>query len=108
MREASLNSSLYEGKRDLLERTLLVLSEIDNTMVFQGANYQFSPSKFDGIMIGIANNLDYYENNVDDAASKISILDRDDLFKAASGVASNSRGRVTRRIARALEIFTHE
>ncbi|MBU4263448.1 MAG: DUF262 domain-containing protein [Proteobacteria bacterium] len=108
MKEASVNPTLYVGKRDLLERTLRVLSEINNNMVFQGANHQFSPSKFDGIMIGIANNLDFYEKNIDDAAQKISTLDEDGLFKAASGVASNSRGRVTRRIARALEIFTHE
>ncbi len=108
MKEASVNPTLYEGKRDLLERILLVLSKINNNMVFQGANHQFSPSKFDGIMIGIANNLDYYETHIDDATSKISTLDDDELFKAASGVASNSRGRVTRRIARALKIFTHE
>lgn len=108
MKEASANQSLYDGKKDLLERVLQVIKEIDNSTVFMGANHQFSPSKFDGIMIGIANNLDHYANNISDAANKISTLDSDELFKAASGVASNSRGRVTRRIVRALEIFNNE
>lgn len=108
MKEASENPTLYDGKRGILERTLEVLREIDNFNIFQGANHQFSPSKYDGIMIGIASKLDFFENNIDIASEKINTLDEDESFKAASGVASNSRGRVTRRIARAREIFDNE
>jgi uncharacterized protein with ParB-like and HNH nuclease domain len=108
MKEASENPNLYDGKRDIFERTLEVIRRINNSNIFQGANHQFSPSKFDGIMIGIASDLDYFENNIDVASEKISTLYEDELFKAASGVASNSRGRVTRRIARSREIFAHE
>ena len=50
----------------------------------------------------------YDKELIDIAAQKISTLDEDDLFKAASGVASNSRGRVTRRVERARQIFAHE
>lgn len=108
MKEASENPTLYDGKRAILERTLEVLRKIDNSNIFQGANHQFSPSKYDGIMIGIASDLDLFEKNIAVATEKITTLDEDELFKAASGVASNSRGRVTRRIARAREIFFHE
>ena len=105
MRSASTDSSLYSGNKQLLERTLTTLHSLEGEKLFQGANHQFSPSKFDGIMIGIAKNIERYQDDIDMVKDKISILGSDREFLAATGVGSNYKERVKKRISRALEIF---
>lgn len=105
MRAASLNHSLYEGRRELFLNVLSVVEAINDSNVFKGDNSQFSPSKFDGIMIGIAKHIQVYLRSPELAKEKIELLSRDPEFKAATGVASNYKERVKVRITRAGAIF---
>lgn len=57
MKKASEDISLYENKKELFLEVLNVVDRIGETKLFQGNNYQFSPSKYDAIMIGIAQNV---------------------------------------------------
>lgn len=105
MRNASADESLYEDNKALFERTLEVVNAVDNDKIFQGANHQFSPSKYDGIMIGIAKNIDHCEKDISWTSGKIDFLINDAEFISATGVASNYKERVKKRISRAQEIF---
>lgn len=107
MKAASEKHELYEGRKDLFLRTLKVLSRSGIEKVFQGANYQFSPSKYDGIMIGIAMNINHCETNPDFVKERIAQLDGDKEFKSATGVGSNYKERVKKRIKRAKTIFAN-
>jgi hypothetical protein len=107
MREASENRELYNGNKELFIRTLRAIKNADVEKVFQGANYQFSPSKYDGIMMGVASHIDRYEADKKNTAEKIQVLIEDTEFQAASGVASNYKERVKKRIAIAKRIFSN-
>jgi hypothetical protein len=108
MRAASEKHELYQGRKDLFLRTLKALSSAGVDKVFQGANYQFSPSKYDGIMIGIADNIEKCESDPTFVADRITRLDSDSDFKAATGVGSNYKERVKKRIERAKIIFAND
>ena len=108
MRAASEKHELYQGRKDLFLRTLDALSKAGIDKVFHGANYQFSPSKYDGIMIGIADNIENCESNPTFVADRIRRLDSDTDFKAATGVGSNYKERVKKRIERAKAIFAND
>jgi hypothetical protein len=108
MRAASERHELYQGRKDLFLRTLDALSKAGIDKVFQGANYQFSPSKYDGIMIGIAKNIENCESDPSFVAERIIRLDSDVDFKSATGVGSNYKERVKKRIERAKLIFAND
>jgi hypothetical protein len=105
MRVASSDSSLFAGNRDKFERTLQLIANSQIDRPFQGANHQFSPSKYDGIMVGISENLGHYEKHPDELEEKISTLANDTEFLEATGVASNYKERVKKRILRAKAVF---
>ncbi len=63
-------------------------------------------SLYDGVFNGIAEYIDMYETlSAKEINDRIEVLKNDDEFKKASGVASNYKERVKKRITRALEIF---
>lgn len=105
MRAASEKHELYQGMKELFLKTLEVLAGTKIDKVFQGANHQFSPSKYDGIMIGIAENIEQCSKDSAFVAERIQKLDVDAQFKAATGVGSNYKERVKKRIERAKVIF---
>ena len=105
MRKASLDHSLFQGNKELFFRTLKVIKETNIENVFQAGNYSFSPSRYDGIMMGIAYRIDSCEKNPRKAAEKIQQLVQDKEFLSATGVGSNYQTRVKKRIKRAKEIF---
>lgn len=108
MKAASENHSLYAGKKDLFISVLKVLAEIGDEKVFAGANHAFSPSKYDGIMHGIAKHIVKYSGDNDAAREKIETLISDEEFISATGTASNYKERVKKRIERAEAIFGDE
>ena len=105
MKKASYDHTLFQGNKELFLRTLKVVKKTNIEKVFHGANFQFSPSKYDGIMIGIAHRIDYFEKKPQKAAEKIQQLITDEEFISATGVASNYKERVKKRIKIAKEIF---
>lgn len=108
MKAAAEDHSLYDGRKDLFLSVVAVLSDIGDEKVFAGGNNAFSPSKYDGIMHGIAKHIDKYEKDHEAAKIKIEALIHDEEFISATGVASNYKERVKKRIERAEEIFGDE
>ena len=60
---------------------------------------------FEGISIGVALNVEQYEQRPDLLKEKIDLLKTDEQFKKLSGTASNSKRRVRNRLKRVTEIF---
>lgn len=108
MRKASEDHSVYDGNKDAFLKSVKLVKSCGVHHPFQGSNNQFSPSKYDGIMIGLSEKMDFYEEHPEELAKKIAILSKDKKFLAATGVASNYKERVKKRIARAKEIFKSE
>jgi uncharacterized protein with ParB-like and HNH nuclease domain len=105
MRRASSDHKLFQGSKNLFLRTLDVVKKTNIEKVFHGANHSFSPSRYDGIMMGIAYRIDSCEKKPKKVAEKIQQLVRDQEFLSATGVGSNYQTRVKKRIKRAKEIF---
>lgn len=106
MKEATKNQSEYVDKIDIFKRSVSLIAAIGRSAV-SGKNGQLSTSLYDGILNGVAANLDYYElHDLSVLESRINQLKEDDEFKKVSGVASNYKERTKKRISRALEIFS--
>ena len=80
---------------------------LDNESIFRNARNLFVPALFEGITIGIAQNIEKYRGNDALLRSKISIIKDDPDFKRFSGSASNSKSRIRNRLNRANEIFSN-
>jgi hypothetical protein len=105
MRKATKGEVDYKGHVDAFLRVLGVVQKVGRK-AFVGGNSAFSTSMYDGVFNGIAENIDYYERaNLEIIQSKIETLKNDPEFKAFTGVSSNYKERVKKRISRALEIF---
>jgi hypothetical protein len=63
------------------------------------------PALYEGIMIGLAQNLTIYKENIELLRKKIVELKTDNDFKKFSGSASNSRSRIKKRLSRVSTIF---
>jgi len=105
MRDASSNPEFYSGYAEIFEKTVELLAPLGND-IFRAGNNQFASSRYDGIMIGVARNIEYYEANQGEINGKIHQLVEDDTFKAATGVSSNYKQRVRARTQRGVEIFS--
>jgi uncharacterized protein with ParB-like and HNH nuclease domain len=96
---------------DELESTFINVLNLVNRLgddgVFRNKNATslFVPANFEGILIGIAQNIDKYTDNLELLREKIEQLKSDEIFKRYSGTASNSRSRIKNRLKRADEIF---
>lgn len=73
--------------------------------IFRNKKQSFVPSLYEGITIGIAQNLNLYQENIELLNRKITELKEDEDFKKFSGSASNSRSRIKKRLSRASTIF---
>jgi len=90
----------------LFDRTFNLISPL-GCEIFRGANGSFSSSYFDGITIGIARNIDFYEKErPENLKQKINELRDSDKFKKFMGTAASSKDRVMGRIRVAVEIFS--
>lgn len=105
MRMATKKEVNYKDNVDIFNRVLKVVKPIGRKAL-SGKNALFSTSLYDGVFNGIAGNIDYYEaESGETIQKKIDALKDDADFKAASGVSSNYKERVKKRISRALEVF---
>jgi|SRR5665647_263358 len=73
--------------------------------IFRNERNLFVPALFEGITIGVAQNLGRYLKDPDLLAQKMGLIKSDVDFKKFSGTASNSKSRVKNRLGRANEIF---
>ena len=95
----------YNDYEFLIIRVLELINQIGDDKIFRNASNLFVPAYFEGILIGVAQNIDKYAEDIELLKSKITQLKSDTDFKRYSGTASNSRSRIRNRLKRADEIF---
>jgi hypothetical protein len=95
----------YEGYEALLMRVLELVGSANDEKIFRNHRGFFVPAYFEGILIGVAQNIDKYTDNIDLLKTKITELKSDVEFRRFSGSASNSRSRIRNRLQRINQIF---
>ena len=105
MKMATKNEVNYETKEHIFNRVVGIVAPLGRSAL-SGKNGQFSTSLYDGIFNGVAENIEYYEQaDEGELREKVESLKDDEEFIKVSGVASNYKERVKKRIERALEVF---
>ena len=95
----------YNNYESLIIRVLELINQIGDDKIFRNASSLFVPAYFEGILIGVAQNIDQYAEDIELLKSKIVQLKNDTDFRKYSGTASNSRSRIKNRLRIADEIF---
>lgn len=106
--EKAVSSAAFnkEQYKDIFEEVIQMLNAIGNESTFRNDRNLFVPALFEGITIGIAQNIEKYRDNDELLKRKISEIKADVDFKRFSGSASNSKSRIRNRLYRANEIFS--
>ena len=106
MKETVENANFdYDVYESLIMRVLELIYQIEDNKIFRNERNLFVPAYFEGILIGVAQNIETYAENLELLKSKITQLKSDNDFKRYSGTASNSRSRIRNRLKRVDEIF---
>ena len=87
-------------------RVLELLSSVNDEKIFRNHRGFFVPAYFEGILIGVAQNINKYTGNIALLESKVAELKSDTEFRRYSGSASNSRSRIRNRLQRINQIFS--
>ena len=99
---AQFEYDLYES---MFMQSLELINLLGDDKVFRNERNFFVPANFEGVLIGLAQNLEKYTSNLELLKLKINELKTDESFKRYSGSTSNSRSRIKNRLKRANEIF---
>ncbi|GCA74690.1 hypothetical protein MiTe_01516 [Microcystis aeruginosa NIES-2520] len=99
---ASFDYDVYES---LIMRVLELIYQIEDNKIFRNERNLFVPAYFEGILIGVAQNIETYAEDLELLKSKITQLKSDNDFKKYSGTSSNSKSRIRNRLKRVDEIF---
>lgn len=99
---AHFEYDLYES---MFMQSLELINLLGDDKVFRNERNFFVPANFEGVLIGLAQNLEKYTSNLELLKLKINELKTDESFKRYSGSTSNSRSRIKNRLKRANEIF---
>jgi uncharacterized protein with ParB-like and HNH nuclease domain len=106
MEQAVKNDNFdYPHHQSLFIEVLKIIDLLEDEDVFRNENKSFVPALYEGIMIGLAQNLTIYKENIELLRKKIVELKTDNDFKKFSGSASNSRSRIKKRLSRVSTIF---
>ena len=106
MKETVENANFdYDVYESLIMRVLELIYQIEDNKIFRNERNLFVPAYFEGILIGVAQNIETYAEDLELLKSKITQLKSDNDFKRYSGTASNSRSRIRNRLKRVDEIF---
>ena len=95
----------YDFYENIFMKSLKLVRDLGDDQVFRSKKNLFVPVDFEGILIGVAQNIEKYENNLGLLRSKIDELKADPNFRKYSGTGSNSKSRIKNRLKRANEIF---
>lgn len=102
VQNANFDYDVYES---LIMRVLELIYQIEDNKIFRNERNLFVPAYFEGILIGVAQNIETYAEDLELLKSKITQLKSDDDFKRYSGTSSNSKSRIRNRLKRVDEIF---
>jgi hypothetical protein len=102
VQDASFDYDVYES---LIMRVLELIYQIEDNKIFRNERNLFVPAYFEGILIGVAQNIETYAEDLELLKSKITQLKSDNDFKKYSGTSSNSKSRIRNRLKRVDEIF---
>lgn len=107
--DRSVNDINFDLKQyeDVFKRTINLLKSIGDAGVFKNSSNNFVPAYYEAIMLGVGRNIDLYEKDIDLLVDKVKVLKDSIEFKKYMGSASNSKNRIERRLAIALEIFNN-
>lgn len=89
----------------LFKEVISLISQVGDERTFRNQNNLFVPALYEGITIGIAQNIDRFRENQELLLQKIDEIKQDVDYRRFSGTASNSKSRVKNRLKRANEIF---
>lgn len=103
VKDSGFNAEYY---KDVFTRVIKMLRDACGDLVFRNERNAFVPAYYEGIMIGIAQNIEKYGAEPQLIREKVGSLKGDDDFKRYSGSASNSRSRVKNRLKQANQIFS--
>jgi hypothetical protein len=95
-----------EGYKGIFNKVVTMIYDIGDKRIFRNSKNLFVPAVFEGITIGLAQNIGFYLGNIELLKSKIDELKNDADFKRFSGISSNSKSRIKARLRRANEIFS--
>ncbi len=102
VRDGGFDAGYYEST---FNEVMKMLADTCSDDVFRNGRNTFVPAYYEGIMIGIAQNIEKYREDPALIAEKIEELKTDTDFKKYSGSASNSKNRIKKRLERANTIF---
>jgi hypothetical protein len=86
VKNASFEYDVYES---LIMRVLELIYKIEDNKIFRNERNLFVPAYFEGILIGVAQNIETYAENLELLKSKITQLKSDNDFKRYSGLFGN-------------------
>lgn len=89
----------------IFKEVMELIAEIGDERTFRNQSNLFVPALYEGISIGIAQNIAQYRGQQDLLLRKINEIKNDNDYKKFSGSASNSKSRVRNRLKRAQKIF---
>ena len=95
----------FEFMKQIFIRVITLLYNNVGDKVFLSSNQQFSSSYFDGVMIGVSRNIEYYEENIEIMKQKIEELKSNKDFSYNMGSNSGSKSRLQKKVNIALKVF---
>lgn len=95
-----------EYYKKIFDEVIIMIDNIGDDKIFRNTRNAFVPANFEGILIGVAQNINLYRDNIELLRIKIDELKSDKDFKRFSGSASNSKSRTKTRLHRANQIFS--
>ena len=109
MKNAVENSKFnFDYYRELFIKVIKILKNMGDDNVFKNERNAFVPAYYEGITIGIAQNIEAYESNPQIIPERVEKLKKDEDFKKYSGSASNSKSRIRNRLKCANKIFSQQ
>ena len=102
IKDTSFNYDFY---KNIFVESINLINNLDDVNVFKTQKGLFIPSEYEAIMIGVAQNIEFYKQNKAILIEKVKELKQDTDFKTYSGTASNSTSRIKNRLKRVSEIF---
>ncbi len=102
VKDKEFDIDYYEN---IFVEVMKMLVEVCDNNVFRNGRNAFVPAYYEGITIGIAQNIEKFQENPQLILESVERLKEDEDFKKFSGSASNSKNRIRNRLRIANEIF---